>query len=87
VGCKWVFMVKHKADGSVERYKAWLVAKGYTQTYGIDYHETFAPVAKINTIRVLLLLAANLDWPLQQFDVKYAFAWGIGGRNIHGSSS
>jgi hypothetical protein len=52
------------------------VAKGYTQTYGIDYTETFAPVAKINTVRVLLSLAANLDWPLQQFDVKNTFLYG-----------
>ncbi|KAL5769799.1 hypothetical protein ACOSP7_013953 [Xanthoceras sorbifolium] len=59
VGCKWVFTVKHKADGSVERYKARVVAKGFTQTYGIDYEENFAPVAKLNTIRVLLSLSVK----------------------------
>ena len=73
VGCKWVFIVKYKVDGTVERYKARLVVKGFTQTYDIDYTETFAPVAKLNTIRVLLSLVANLDWPLHQFDIKNAF--------------
>ncbi|KAM5578991.1 hypothetical protein ABKV19_009000 [Rosa sericea] len=73
VGCMWVHTVKHNSDSSVDRYMARLVAKGYTHKYGVDYDETFAPVAKINTIRVLLLLATNLDWPLQQFDVKNAF--------------
>ena len=64
--------MKNKADGIVERYKAHLVAKGF-KTYGIDYTKTFAPVAKLNTIRVLLSLAANLNWPLHQLDIKNAF--------------
>jgi hypothetical protein len=68
-----VFTVKYKSHGSLERYEARLVAKGFTQTYGIDYLETFAPVAKLNSVRVLLSLVANRDWPLQQLDVKNAY--------------
>ena len=70
VGCKWVFSIKHNADRSVNRFKPQLVAKGFTQSYGIDYEKTFAPVVKLNSIRVLLSFAANLDWPLQQLDFK-----------------
>lgn len=60
IGCKWV-----KDDGTIERYKAYLAAKGFTQTYRIDYTETFALVTKLNTTRILLLLGTNLNWLLQ----------------------
>ena len=73
IGCKWVYRIKYKADGSIDKYKARLVAKGYAQQEGIDYDETFAPTAKWNTIRVIMALAAQLGWKLYQMDVKSAF--------------
>ena len=65
MGCKWVYTIKYKTDGSLERYEVRLVAKGYTQTYGVDYLETFSLIAKMNIVRVLLSLAANYNWDLQ----------------------
>ena len=76
IDCKWVYTIKANPNGNINRLKARLVAKGYNQIKGINYFETFAPVARYESIRLLLAIAAREDFEIMQFDVKTAFLYG-----------
>lgn len=87
-GCKWVFMLKRKADGSVERHKARLVAKGFHQQAGLDYGETYSPVVKPTTIQTILSIAYSVGWSFKQIDIHNAFSpWLSVWRSPHGATT
>lgn len=76
VGCKWVFKVEQKLDGSLHRCKTRLVAKGFHQTHSLNYHETFSPVEKTTTIRLILCITTYFNWTLKQLHINNAFLHG-----------
>lgn len=77
IGFKWVFKNKLNEKGEVDKFKARLIAKGYSQQYGVDYDEVFAPVARWDTIRMLVVKAARKKWSVYQLDVKSTFLHGV----------
>jgi hypothetical protein len=83
VSCKWVFKLKKKANGLVERHKARLVAKGFHQQVGLDYGETYSPVVKPTTIRTALFIAYFAGWSLKQIDIQNAFLHGFLFEDVH----
>jgi Reverse transcriptase (RNA-dependent DNA polymerase) len=76
IGCKWIFKVKKRVDGTIHRYKVRLVAKDYTQEQGLDYFDTYSPVVKLTTIRVVLTIALSNGWSLCQLDINNTFLHG-----------
>lgn len=83
IGCKWVYKIKRKSDGTIDRYKARLVAKGFKQRYGIDYEDTFSLVVKAATIRLIVSIAVSRGWSLRQLDVQNAFLHGVLEEQVH----
>ena len=70
IGCKWIYKIKTRSNGSIECYKTYLVVKGFTQEYEIDYEATFTPVARISSVHAFLAVAAANKWDIFQMDVK-----------------
>jgi len=83
VGSKWVLRIKHGPDGQVQKYKARIVAQGFTQVEGLDYNQTFAPVVKLSTFRAILAIAVQQNLTIHQMDVKAAYLNGKLKEEIH----